>query len=227
MTRSTTPLRGSDHGKQLVIVGAGGHGRVVLDAARAAGWTVRGFLDNTKPLGATANASPILGPTTELDDPQFLAGATVIVALGDQAARRNLSFRVLRNGGALAVVCHPSATVSPSAAIGDGSFIAAGSIVAPNAVIGRFCILNTAGSADHDVVLEDGVQVCPGARLAGRVTCGEDSFIGTGAVVLPGIRIGRGAVVGAGAVVLGDVAEGITVVGNPACPMAARSGRIR
>ncbi len=217
MTLPATPFRAPR--MPLVIVGAGGHGRVVLDAARATGWCIQGFLDSTKPRGHTVNAAPILGPFSCLDDADWLTGSSIIVAVGDQVARRELSLRVLRNGGQLATVYHPSAIVSSSAVVGRGTLIAAGVVVVTDAVIGDFCILNTASSVDHDVILADGVQICPGARLAGRVICNDDAFVGTGAMILPGVKIGNKALVGAGAVVLTDVGDGVTVVGNPARPI--------
>lgn len=211
----------------LVILGAGGHGRVVLDAAQAGGVSVRGFLDSTRPPGSLVNGILVLGPTDLLEDSALLAGSGIIVALGDQEARRRFSLHVLDRGGTLATVCHPAAVVSAFATLGCGSFLAAGSIVAPNAAVGRFCLLNTACSVDHDARLGDGVQVCPGARLAGRVVCGEGSFIGTGAAIIPDIIIGRHAAVGAGAVVIRDVPPGETVAGNPAHPIAPNSGLTR
>ncbi len=116
----------------------------------------------------------------------------------------------------LATVIHPAATVSPSATIGAGSMIAAGAVIGPNATVGRFCIVNTGASADHDNVLEDGVNLSPGVHLAGTVTVREDAFVGVGASAIPGVTIGRRAVVGAGATVVSDVPDDVTVVGTPA-----------
>jgi sugar O-acyltransferase (sialic acid O-acetyltransferase NeuD family) len=213
----------SDMKRYLLILGSGGHGRVVRDAAEASGWEMRGFIDDTKPPGTRIAGCPVIGPAALLDDPAFLAGSAVIVALGDQAARRALSLRILERGGRLALVRHPAAILSPSAEVGAGTFLAPGAIVAAGTWIGRFCIINNGCSVDHDNSLADGVQVCPGAHLAGRVTCGEDVFIGTGAAVVPGVTIGPKAIVGAGAVVIADVPARATVVGNP----ARRAGQSR
>lgn len=202
--------------RALVIVGAGGHGKVVLDAARAGGWQVAGFLDSVNPAGTRILDAPVLGNEASLTDRDLLARHAVIVAIGDQDARRRLSVRILQAGGTLAVVRHPSSIVSNSVRIGDGSFLAAGVIVNPDAHIGQYCILNTGCTIDHDCRLADGTQVSPGAHLAGSVTCGEDVFIGTGAAIIPRITIGSHAVVGAGAVVIRDVEAGTRVAGNPA-----------
>jgi sugar O-acyltransferase (sialic acid O-acetyltransferase NeuD family) len=202
--------------RALVIVGAGGHGKVVLDAARAGGWQVAGFLDSVNPAGTRILDAPVLGNEAGLTDPALLAQYAVIVAIGDQTARRRLCLNVLAAGGTLAMVRHPASVVSPSVRIGAGSFLAAGVIVNPDAHIGQYCILNTGCTIDHDCRLADGTQVSPGAHLAGSVTCGDDVFIGTGAAIIPRITIGSHAVVGAGAVVIRDVEAGTRVAGNPA-----------
>jgi acetyltransferase-like isoleucine patch superfamily enzyme len=103
--------------------------------------------------------------------------------------------------------------------------LAAGSVVGPNSTVGRFCIVNTCASIDHDNVLEDGVNLSPGVHFAGDVICREDAFIGTGASAIPGVRIGRRAVVGAGATVITDVPDDTTVVGTPARPLKTLSSK--
>lgn len=193
----------------LVIVGAGGHGRVVLDAAIASGIAVAGFLAD--PVDGPVNGLPVIGPTAMLDE--LLPSHRFIVAIGDQQARRDFSLRV---GERLQSVIHPTAWVSPSATIGKGTAIIGGVIVNANSRVGDFCILNTGCSVDHDNTLADGVQVCPGAHLSGNVVVGENAFIGTGASIIPGIRIGPRCVIGAGAVVVSDVPDGSKALGNPA-----------
>jgi sugar O-acyltransferase (sialic acid O-acetyltransferase NeuD family) len=202
--------------KPLVILCAGGHGRVVADAARAAGRRVAGFLDAGRPVGARHDGVAVLGGDGLLDDPIFCAGHDFVVATGVQALRRRLALLVQARGGRLARVIHPSAVVAPSAMIGAGTVLAAGAIVNPGARLGDFVIVNTGATIDHDDVLEDGVQICPGAHLAGLVTCREDAFIGTGAAVIPGRTIGRRAIVGAGATVIHDIPDDATAIGCPA-----------
>ena len=210
--------------RPLVILGAGGHGRVVLDTALAAGWTLSGFIDGTKSIGEHVNNLPVIGGDRLLDDPSFLIQHLFVVAIGDQQARRRLSLDICDKGGQLATMQHPACVVSASALIGDGTVMIAGAIVNANARVGRFCILNTGCTVDHDCELGDGVQICPGAHLAGRVGCADDVFVGTGAAIIPGISIGAGATVGAGAVVIRNVAPGEFVAGNPARTIRQRTG---
>jgi acetyltransferase EpsM len=207
--------------KRIVIInaGTGGQASVILDACLAADLPVAGWLaaaESTRNPGADLT---LLGGLSLLDSPEFVAAHDVIVGTGNGEFRRTLSQRALSHGGSLATVRHPSSVVSSLASIGAGTFLAAQSVVGPHSRVGDYCIVNTGSTIDHDNVLADGVNVSPGVHFAGNVQCGEDAFIGTGAAVAPGIRIGARAVVGAGAVVIRDVAEGATVVGNPARPI--------
>lgn len=210
--------------RQLIIFGAGGHGRVVADAAAAMGLAVAGFCDEGKALGIKINGLPVLALGLDALAVSHPPRAFVFhVALGDNARRLEVALAARRLGYALPVIRHSTALVSPSASVGEGSVLMAGVIVQANAAIGRCCIVNTAASLDHDNILADGVQICPGVRSAGDVRYGAGAFIGTGATLIPGVRVGAWAVVGAGAVVARDVAEGSRVAGVPARPLAKRT----
>ena len=203
--------------RPLLIVGAGGHGRVVAEIAIAAGIEVLGFLDRSAAVGASVGGKPVLGRALpDLRSSHGPLAVAVFIAVGDNDTRARLFQEAHGAGYDLPTLIHPSAVVSPSACIGAGSVLMAGAIINADARLGRFTIINTAASIDHDCVLEDGAQICPGARAAGTVRLGANAFVGTGAIVIPGIRVGAGAIVGAGAVVLRDVAPDTTVVGNPA-----------
>lgn len=210
--------------RQLVIFGAGGHGRVVAEAAAAMGLSVAGFCDEGKAAQLRVNGLPVLAQSLAAlvasHGPKEYA---LHVALGDNARRLEVAEAARRLGYALPIIRHPTALVSPSATVGEGSVLMAGTIVQANAVIGRCCIVNTAASLDHDNLLSDGVQICPGVRSAGDVRYGVGAFIGTGATLIPGVRVGAWAVVGAGAVVAREVAEGARVAGVPARPLAEGS----
>lgn len=201
-------------GAPIVLLGAGGHGRVALDVCLAAGLNVAGFLD--RQISGTPDGRPILGDDSRLGDHAFVATHRFLPTLGDQVARRRVSEAVLAAGGTLVTAVHPAAVISPRAQIGAGTLVVAGAVINTGTRIGRYCIINTRASIDHDCVLEDGAQVGPGAILCGAVRLGADVVVGAGAVLLPGIKAGPGAIVGAGAVVTRDLDGGATVKGNPA-----------
>jgi len=204
--------------RRLAILGASGHGRVIADAALAAGWEAVAFYDDAWPGVSASGPWQVVGRTADLRrDAAQLDGA--VVGIGDNVTRL-VKLRELLAGGALLVsVVHPDAVVSARAEVGQGSVLLAGAVLNPFARLGRGCIVNSGASVDHDCHLADGVHVSPGAHLGGGVRVGEASWIGIGASVIQGVSIGAGATVGAGAAVVDDVADGATVVGVPARPV--------
>jgi UDP-perosamine 4-acetyltransferase len=211
----------------VVIVGAGGHGRVVLDVLRAMGkFQVLGFIDaDAGKSGGEVMGLPILGPIHLLQKlrKQDVRGA--IVAIGDNRIRRTYADQVLESGLELITAIHPSAVISQTARIGRDVLIAAGAIIGTEAQIADDVIINTGAVIDHECQISRAVHVGPAAALAGRVEVGEGAFIGIGAKVVPCMKIGAHAVVGAGAVVIEDVAAGATVAGVPARVIRSEAGR--
>lgn len=206
----------------LLVVGAGGHGRVVADAALATGtWDEVAFVDDQIATTQRVLELPILGPTGSLADlrPKYPA---VVVAIGAPAVRLRLLEHCRSLGFELPVILHPAASVSRFAQLKEGCVVCAQAVVSPGAILERGCIVNTAASVDHDCRLDAGVHVCPGARVAGNVHVGSGSCIGIGSCIRQGIVIGGGATVAAGAVVVANVASGVTVMGNPARERTAK-----
>lgn len=195
----------------VVVIGAGGHGRIAVAALRASGRAVLGVLDDGPfAAGELVAGAPILGPTdglASLNRPAHLA-------IGDNGKRREAAQRLSPHDWT--VIIHPAATVDEGASVQPGAFIGAGAVVQVNAVIGSHAVVNTGAIVEHDCRVGGFAHLAPGARLAGGVTVGEGALVGLGACVLAGVRIGQAAVVGAGAVVIGDVAAGATVAGVPA-----------
>jgi UDP-perosamine 4-acetyltransferase len=189
----------------VVLLGAGGHAKVVYDAIVAAKIEVR---DDDRSLEGRPFLDTVI--RTPIDTP---AGA-LHIAIGDNRARAKLMARF--GAKRLLSVIHPGALVSPRAAIAPGAFVAAGAVVAAAARIGECAIINHRAIIDHDCIVGPCAHVAPAATLGGAVEVGEGALIGSGAVVLPGIRVGKWAVVGAGAVVNRPVADGETVYGVPA-----------
>jgi sugar O-acyltransferase (sialic acid O-acetyltransferase NeuD family) len=207
---------------RLLIVGASGHGRVVADCAASLDrWTEIIFFDDRHP-GIDHNFKwPIRGSTASLPGAAG-PGDEAFVAIGNCATRVTLLMRFQSMNLRLATLIHPAASVSADTKIECGSIVVAGAVVNIGATVGLGGIINTGSSVDHDCILDSGVHVCPGARLAGDVRVGERSWIGIGAVVRQGIQIGADVVVGAGAAVMTDISDGLTVVGVPARPLDTR-----
>jgi UDP-perosamine 4-acetyltransferase len=201
----------------VVIIGAGGHGRVVLDILRAAGRVrVVGFLDaDPGRAGTRVDDVPVLGAVNMLPklSQQKVRGA--IVAIGDARARKAYLTEIQQAGLEPINAIHPSAIVSPSTQIGVNVVIAAGAVVSTDVTIGDGAILNTGSIVDHECIIGPAAHICPGAMLAGRVTVGEEAFIGLGAKVIQCRTVGDRAIIGAGAVIIRDVPSGTKVVGVP------------
>lgn len=199
----------------IVVWGASGHGKVIADLARRAGYEVVGFLDDDP-----RKASQAFFGARVLGAREILAslGGDLAVALGiGHNTHRADAFRAARaTGRALPALIHPGAVVSDTARLGEGTVVCAGAVINADACVGDGCIVNTSAVVEHDCQLAAFVHVSPGAVLAGAVTVGEAAHIGAGAVVLPGLTVGAAAVVGGGAVVTRDVPASTTVMGVPA-----------
>ena len=200
----------------LLIIGAGGHGRVVADIAEQLGdWSQLAFLDNDGDLPNRVMGIPVL---KGINDNGSLRSRypDAVVAVGNCSRRMQLIDEFSALGFRLPTILHPTAAVSRHAEIGAGSQILAMSVINVGARIGAGCIINTAATVDHDCELGDGVHVSPGAHLAGGVRIARCSWIGIGASVRENCQIGCEATIGAGASVVSDIGDGQTVVGVPA-----------
>jgi sugar O-acyltransferase (sialic acid O-acetyltransferase NeuD family) len=205
---------------RLAILGASGHGKVVADMALLLGYTGVVFFDDAWPSKSSVSRWLVIG-TTETLLGSIADFDAVIVGIGDNRIRFEKQTTLAANGAPLVSLAHPAAVVSDFAEIGIGSVICAGAIVNVDAVLGASVIVNTGASVDHDCGLADGVHIAPGAHLSADVHVGAYSWIGVGACVKQGIHLGSDVMVGAGAVVVSDISDGVTVVGNPARPIAS------
>jgi len=199
----------------LLIWGAGGHGKVVLDIARSTGCFERiAFLDDDPARAGLAFCDcQLLGGPEQLHG---FDGSAFVVAVGDNRTRAQCFSRALGHGLAPAALVHATAIIAPSASIGRGTVVMPGVIVNTGAVIGENCIINSGAIVEHDCRVGAHVHISPRVVLGGGVSVGPLAHIGIGAVVLPGAQVGEESVVGAGAVVLKEAPARCTVVGVPA-----------
>lgn len=205
--------------KSLLILGAGGHGKVVADAALATGeWREIAFLDDRVATIGLVLDLPVIGVIGSLSN-LTARFSHAVVAVGDARRRLQLITELARNGYVVPVILHPRATISPSAKLAPGTVVMAGAVVNPDVTAGSGVIINTGACVDHDCRLGNGVHVCPTASLAGNVVVHDRSWIGIGACVKQGVTIGYDVLVGAGATVTEDVPDNLKVVGTPARPM--------
>jgi UDP-perosamine 4-acetyltransferase len=202
-----------------VIIGAGGHARVVIDCLRGSSAKLALIaVDCNKSLhGSSLDGVSIVGGDEVLGG--LAAGTSFTIGLGatsPASARRALFERAVGAGLTPLTVIHPSAIIAFDVEVGRGCQIFAGAILNPGCTLGDNAIVNTGAIVEHDCRISDHAHIAPGACVGGGVTVGTAAHVGLGASVLQEVTIGGGATVGAGAVVIRDVVAGATVVGNPA-----------
>ncbi|MBQ8428255.1 MAG: acetyltransferase [Clostridia bacterium] len=197
--------------KKLIIVGAGGHGSVVADAAAKSGYKKIAFLDDGDK--DTCLGYPVVGKTA---DAAKYTGWDFFVAIGNAKIRETVTENLTSLGLKIVNVIHPSAIVAKGVTMGKGVLLAAGAIVNPNATLGNGVIVNTVASVDHDNKIGKYCHVSVGARLAGEVTVEEYTWIGIGATISNKVSICGECLIGAGATVVKDLTEKGTYIGVPA-----------
>jgi UDP-perosamine 4-acetyltransferase len=203
---------------QIVIIGAGGHGKVVADIIRASSeWDPVCFVDaNPALVGKTILRLPVVGQANLLPKIRSQGVVAAVIAIGDNRARATYARMAAQLGFQLPAIVHPSAIVSPTATLGANVVVAAGVVVGVEASVTDHAILNTGCVVDHECRIGEAAHIGPAAALAGRVSVGSGAFVGLGSRVIQCLSIGRDATVGAGAVVTRDVPDGVTVIGVPA-----------
>jgi sugar O-acyltransferase (sialic acid O-acetyltransferase NeuD family) len=204
----------------VLILGAGGHAKVLIDALMAQGRSIVGCTDlDPRKHGSMVNAVPIVGGdeyVAALERSTLLVNGVGSINVTD--VRRSIFERFKAKGFTFATVVHPAATVSPHAVLEEGAQVMAGAVVQANAVIGANTIVNTGAVIDHDCRIAAHCHIAPGCTLSGTVSIGELSHVGTGAVIVQGVDLGERCLVAAGAVVTRSWGAGVKLLGVPARP---------
>ena len=197
--------------KQLVIIGASGHGKVVSDVAVHNGYDSIRFLDDNQELTA-CNGFPVVGRCDDFS--KF--HQDFFVAIGEPEIRQRILEQLESAGKRIVTLIHPNAVIGGDVRIGIGSVVMAGAVINPGVRTGKGCIVNTCASIDHDSVLADFSHLSVGSHLAGDCVIGARTWIGAGATIINNIHICGGCMIGAGAVVIRNIEKPGTYVGCPA-----------
>lgn len=203
------------HGyNKLLIIGAGGHGKVVADIAiKMNKWPRIAFLDDDDTIKSSMELE-VLGRTNQAI--KYIDDYDIFIAIGNNETRERIHIWLEKAGASVPVLIHPSAVIGERVDIGSGAVVMAGVVINCYTRIGKGCIINTGATIDHDNVIEDYVHIAPGAHLSGAVTVGKSTWLGIGSTVSNNVRITSRCIIGAGAVVIRSISEPGTYVGIPA-----------
>lgn len=205
--------------KKIVLIGAGGHCKVVLELLFSIKeYEVAGIVDFKDRVGSKVLGVSVVGADADL--PRFFKAGIkncfiAVGSIGNPRLRVNPYTIAQKIGFSFPNLISPSALVSSSAILGQGNYIAPGAVVNAGATIGNNCIVNTGAIIEHDCTVGDFVHLSPGSILSGGVTVGDYSHVGTGSVVIQNLEIGANVIVGAGSVVTGNIRENMVAYGNP------------
>lgn len=188
----------------MILYGASGHAKVIIDTLEALGLKIDYVVDDNLFI------SSLLGYEVKRDIGHY---DCAIVSIGDGKIRKKIVNRLDVKEWFKAI--HPQAIVSPRASIGEGTVVMAGTVINSGAVIGNHCIINTGATVDHDCVIGDFVHIAPGVHVSGGVNVDEGSWIGVGSCVKQGVKIGKWVTIGAGSVVVKDIPDSVTAYGCP------------
>ena len=195
---------------RLIIIGAGGHGKVIADNAVKNGYACIAFVDDRA--SGFCVGFPIIGKIADIE--ALNDGKTdFILGIGDNRIRAKIAEQHRVNWTALV---HPSAQIGLEVTIGAGTVVMASAVINAGARIGEHCIINTAAIVEHDNCIGDYVHVSPNAALGGTVTIGAGTHVGIGAILRNNITICEGCTIGAGAVVVKNIDRKGTYIGVPA-----------
>ncbi len=198
--------------KDVIIIGAGGHAKVIADIILCSGDNLIGFLDDDKKKQDKTiyKGHKVIG---RIADFRKYEDGYFIIAIGDNNVRAKIADWL---DAKIYTAIHPKATIADTVEIGEGTAVMAGAVINADTKIGRHCIINTSCSIDHDNMIDDFVHISPGAHLAGKVYIGNYSWICAGATIINNINIRNDVIIGAGATVIENINHPGTYIGTPA-----------
>jgi sugar O-acyltransferase (sialic acid O-acetyltransferase NeuD family) len=204
--------------KPVILLGAGGHASVLINALQQSGAEILGITDPNKTLwGREFMGADVLGDDDKLLDfhPDRVSLVNALGGIRDTSARREL-FEIWKNRGhSFASVIHPKAVLAPSVKLGEGVQVLAGAIINPHTSIGANTVVNTGAVLEHGCTVGEHVHLAPGVKIAGNVTIGKGTHVGIGSTIIQGVTIGDNCLIAAGAVVIQSVPAGSVVMGVP------------
>jgi len=199
--------------KNLIIVGAGGHGQVVAEIADLMSlWYSILFLDDDLEKSKETKVS-VIGTISEAFD--FKETHDFFVAIGNNFTREKISNKLIELGCNIVTIIHPQSIIGKDVQIGAGTVVMPGSVINNSSKIGLGCIINTSSSIDHENIIDDYVHISPGVRCGGNVTVGKRTWLGIGSVVVNNVRITSDCIIGAAGLVIKDVIHSGTYIGVP------------
>jgi len=198
--------------EKIVLMGGGGHAKVVIDAIKCKGeYEIYGVVDPKLKKGDSVMGAKVMGGDEMLETIFKTGIKNAFVTIGSIGNERSVGARISATdllkkiGFSLPVIIHPKAVIAGDVSLGEGTFVAAGAVINPGTKVGRSAIINTNSSIDHDCIIGDFVHVAPGATLSGGVRVGNETHIGTGANITQGVTIGQESLVKAGTLVSRDI----------------------
>ncbi|PEF43416.1 acetyltransferase [Bacillus cereus] len=202
--------------REIAVIGAGGHAKVILDIIRAnQNYKIVAIFDD-KYEKLVQKKEVYYGPIFSINQVKEIFECKFVIAIGSNAVRKMLVKQLGLKKEQLETLIHPTATISESVTIGFGTVIMPQVVINADTVIGDHTIINTSAVVEHDNYIGDFVHISPNATLTGAVLIDEGAQVGAGATIIPGKQVGNWSVIGAGAIVIQDIPPLCTAVGSPA-----------
>lgn len=199
--------------EKLIIIGAGGYAKSVLDSVDYYNYKIKGFLDEFSKDEEHLGYPILWHSLDEIESPEKYF---YFIAIGNNERRKIWFDRLVTRKLRLINVVDRSAIISPEALIGNGCFFGKMSVVNSKAIIGDDCIINTKSLVEHGCTVHNHANISTNAVINGDVVIGEGTFVGTSSTTIGQKTVGSWSTIGAGAVVIHDVEDGVTVAGVPA-----------